>query len=62
MVYRELITLINGRLKRISFKDVLKIFRISYTEDINIESNCVTEMYGFDTNNGIEVEGCLEVL
>ncbi len=61
MVYTNLLTILTGRKTWINFKDVLKVFRTSYTQDIVVEQNCVVLMAGFETDNGIEVEGCLEV-
>ena len=58
---KKFLTLIDGKFNLFYFKDVLKVFKLSYTEDILIESDCLTLMAVFDIEGELIVDGCLEV-
>ena len=59
---KKFLTLIDGKKNLFYFKNVLKVFKTSYDEDVVIEANCVTLMAGFSTGQGIRVDGCLKVI
>ena len=58
---KKFLTLIDGKLNLFYFKDVLKVFKLNYTEDILIEPDCLTLMAGFEMEGELIVDGCLEV-
>ena len=58
---KKFLTLIDGKNNLFYFKNVLKVFKLNYTEDIVIENDCLTLICGFETDGEIIVNGCLEV-
>lgn len=58
---KKFLTLIDGKKNLFYFKNVLKVFKLKYLEDIYIESDCLTLMSGFEMDGELIVDGCLEV-
>jgi hypothetical protein len=58
---KKFLTLIDGKKSLFYFKDILKVFKFSYTEDILIRQDCLTLMAGFDIEGELTIDGCLEV-
>lgn len=59
---KKFLTLIDGKNNLFYFKNVFKLFKWEWLEDIKAEDGCTTLFVGgLKTNGGIVVTGCLRI-